>query len=50
VIFSYKGSQNCSSGDWENLCLDQRASIMLRDNLSDVVVCKLLPYRYAHEL
>jgi hypothetical protein len=45
-----KDPQNWSSEDWENLCLDQRASIMLHDNLSDVVVCKILPYRYAHEL
>jgi hypothetical protein len=45
-----KDPQNWSSEDWKNLCLDQRASIMLHDNLSDVVVCKLLPYRYAHEL
>jgi hypothetical protein len=45
-----KYHQNCSSEHSEYLCLDQRASIMLHDNLSDVVVCKILQYRYAHEL
>jgi hypothetical protein len=45
-----KDPQNCSLEDSKYLCLDQRASIMLHDNLNNVVVCKLLPYRYAHEL